>query len=145
MKIILLQDVKNIGKKGQIKDVSDGYARNFLLARNLAMVASPGAIAHVQADQTKMAAQESQREHELKKIAENLNGKKIVLKVRAKDNKLFGSISAKEIANQIEKIGFHIPEKSIAIGHIKELGEYEVKIELDRDISATIKLSVEQI
>jgi len=145
MKIILLQDVKNIGTKGQIKDVSDGYARNFLLAKKLAVVASPEAVVHVQNDQAKIAAQESQRENELKKIAVGLNGKKFILKVRAKNSKLFGSISAKEIAAQIQASGVSVLEKSIQAGHIKELGEHEVTVELGRGIIAKIKLSVEQI
>ena len=144
MKIILLQDVKNIGKKGQIKDVPDGYARNFLLAKKLATVATSEGVAHVQKENEKKQILLQQQKDQAKKIAEALDRKKFIIKARAKDGKLFGSITAKDILGEIKKMNLEIPEKSISVGHIRELGEHEVKISLDFGIKATIILIVEQ-
>jgi len=144
MQIILLQDVKNIGKKGQIKNVPDGYARNFLLARKLAAVATHSGVAQAKHEEEKRKQQESQAKQEVQKLADAINGKQITIKARAKDGKLFGSITAKEIASEIKKQGLAIPEKSISASHIRELGEIKVRINLDFGISANINLLVEQ-
>jgi large subunit ribosomal protein L9 len=137
MQIILLQDVKNIGKKGQIKNVPDGFARNFLFAKKLATAATPAGIA-----QAKLAEEKNKKQTELEKqaahnLADSIDKKRIVIKARAK--------TAKEISLEIKKIGFDIPEKAIASDHIRALGEKSVKINLDFGITATIILAVEQI
>lgn len=144
MQVIFLQDVKNVGKKGQIKNVPDGYARNFLLARKLANVATPANITNAKQEEDKKKMQISLEKQEIQKLAAAIDGKSIVMKARAKDGKLFGSITAKEIANEIAKLGFKIPEKAITADHIKELGEKKVAISLDFGIKATVILVVEQ-
>jgi large subunit ribosomal protein L9 len=144
MQVIFLQDVKNVGKKGQIKNVPDGYARNFLLARKLASIATPASISHLKQEDDKKKLQTSLEKQGVQKIAATIDGKKIIIKARAKDGKLFGSITAKEIASEIKKLGVEIPEKSIAADHIKDLGEKNVTISLDFGIKATIVLVVEQ-
>jgi large subunit ribosomal protein L9 len=144
MQVIFLQDVKNVGKKGQIKNVPDGYARNFLLARKLANVATSTNVANAKQEDDKKKLQVSLEKQTVQKLATDLDGKKIILKARAKDGKLFGSITTKEIAKEIAKIGFNIPEKSIDANHIKDLGEKKVVISLDFGIKATIILVVEQ-
>lgn len=144
MQVILLQDVKNIGKKGQIKNVPDGYARNFLLAKKFAAVATASGVAQVKHEEEKRKAQEAEAKQEVQKLADAINGKQIVLKARAKDGKLFGSITAKEIAMEIKKIGLVVPEKAIQVEHIRELGEKKVKISLEFGISANVTLMVEQ-
>ncbi len=144
MKIILLQDVKNIGKKGQIKEVPDGYARNFLLAKKMAMPATSEGVAHVQKENEKKEVLLRQRKEQVKEMANILRGKEITVKARAKDGKLFGSIKAKDIATEIGKLKLEVPEKAISVGHIKELGSHEVKITLNHDIVVVITLIVEQ-
>ncbi|EKE19274.1 MAG: 50S ribosomal protein L9 [uncultured bacterium] len=144
MQVIFLQDVKNVGKKGQIKNVPDGYARNFLLARKLANIATPANITHAKQEEDKKKMQISLEKQTIQKIAAAIEGKRIVIKARAKDGKLFGSITSKEIANEIKKIGVEIPEKAIQMNHIKDLGEKKVIISLDFGIKATILLIVEQ-
>ena len=145
MRIILLQDVRNIGKKGQIKNVPDGYARNFLLVKKLAAIATESTISQTKFEEEKNNQKLMSEKQTVQKLAENLNGKKIIIKARAKDNKLFGSITAKEIAVEIKKIGFEIPEKAIKADHIKELGEKKVSVNLDFGIKTEIILGVEEI
>jgi large subunit ribosomal protein L9 len=144
MQVIFLQDVKNVGKKGQIKNVPDGYARNFLLARKLASVANAVNVTQAKQEEDKKKMQISLQKQEVQKLADAVEGKRIVMKARAKDGKLFGSITAKEIALEIKKIGVTIPEKSIDAQHIKDLGEKKIIISLDFGIKANIVLVVEQ-
>ncbi|MEI8344157.1 MAG: 50S ribosomal protein L9 [Candidatus Moraniibacteriota bacterium] len=144
MKIILLQDVKNIGKRGQIKEVPDGYARNFLLAKKLATAATPGGVAIVEKENEKKQVILNQQKDQTKKLALALNRKQIIVKARSKGGKLFGSITAKDILNEIKKLNLEIPEKAISVGHIKDLGEHEVKITLDHGIVISINVLVEQ-
>ncbi|KKQ06321.1 MAG: 50S ribosomal protein L9 [Candidatus Moranbacteria bacterium GW2011_GWE2_36_40] len=144
MQVIFLQDVKNVGKKGQIKNVPDGYARNFLLARKLATVANAASLANVKQEEDKKKLQTALGKQTVQKLATAIEGKKFVIKARAKDGKLFGSITAKDINKEIKKAGFDISEKAIQIDHIKDLGEKKVIISFDFGISTTIILVVEQ-
>ncbi|EKD58530.1 MAG: 50S ribosomal protein L9 [uncultured bacterium] len=145
MQVIFLQDVKNVGKKGQLKNVPDGYARNFLLARGLASAATPAAVSKVKQDEEKKKVQLALEKQEIQKLADALKDKKVVIKARAKDGKLFGSITQKEIVLEIRKqLGLIVSEKAITEGHIKELGERSMKISLDFGITATIAVTVEQ-
>lgn len=143
MEIILLQDVKNVGKKGEIKNVPDGFARNFLLAKKLAAVSTPDVAKHIIIEQENKKKQLETEKQETQKIAEALRGKKIIIKTRAKNGKLFGSITAKEILSAIKEAGFVVPEKSISAGHIKELGEKKLDINLNFGIKTEIILGVE--
>jgi large subunit ribosomal protein L9 len=144
MKIILLEDVKNIGKRGQIKNVPDGYARNFLLVKKLAAPATAEAEDKIKKQQLSQK-QEFERQLEiLRKIAAQIKEKTIIVKSKAKDGKLFGSITPKEISAAIKKIGYDVGEKSIGTSHIKELGEKKIDLDLGHGISTHIILRVEQ-
>jgi large subunit ribosomal protein L9 len=145
MQIILLQDVKNVGKKGQLKNVPDGYARNFLLAKNLAAVATESAITQTKSEEEKKNQQLLSEKQAIQKLANDLNGKKFIIKARAKDGKLFGSITAKEISAEIKKSGYNISEKSIQSDHIKELGEKRIGIILTFGIKTEIIVALEEI
>jgi large subunit ribosomal protein L9 len=113
MQVIFLQDVKNVGKRGQIKNVPDGYARNFLLVKKLAAMATAATIAQAKTEETKKNQQFELEKQAAGKLAQDLKEKKFIIKVRAKDGKLFGSITAKEIVSEIKKSGYDISEKSI--------------------------------
>jgi large subunit ribosomal protein L9 len=143
MKIILLQDVKNIGKKGQIKEVPDGYARNFLLAKKLAAVATSGAVAIAEKEEEKKQLMLKEQQAQTQKLADALSKKEIIIKARSKDGKLFGSITAKDIANEIRKLKLEVPEKAIAVGHLRELGSHEVKINLEHNLSVKLNVIIE--
>ncbi|KKQ52517.1 MAG: 50S ribosomal protein L9 [Parcubacteria group bacterium GW2011_GWD2_38_11] len=143
MQVIFLQDVKNVGKKGQIKNVPDGYARNFLLARKLATVATPSSLATVKQEDDKKKLQAALEKQTVQKLATAIEGKRFIIKARAKDGKLFGSITSKDINNEIKKAGFNVSEKAIQADHIKDLGEKKVIISLDFGIKTEIILIVD--
>lgn len=144
MKIILLQDVKKIGKKGQVKEVSDGYARNFLLAKGLAAVATEGA------QKNAAVEQEKQRQRELaeiameQKIVQMLKGGSITIQSKAKNGKLFGSITAREISQNIRQAyKIEIGEKYIGAKHIRDLGPHEVEVRLPHGAKVKITVTIE--
>jgi len=144
MKIILLQDVKGLGKKGAIKEVAEGYARNFLFVKKLAEIATGSGLKKAEAIQKKQMEKDQSDLEKTQELADRLEGKAITLIVKAKDGKLFGSVGTKDIAKELKKENIIVPEKSIALeSPIRELGEYEVKIELDHKIEAMIMVLIE--
>jgi large subunit ribosomal protein L9 len=143
MKIILLQDVKTLGKKGDVKDVSEGYARNFLISKKLAQIATEGAVKNVEAKKAQKNAFEKANLEKLRELAEKLKDRRIVLESREKKGKLFGSILAKDIALELKKENLEISEKSIILKEtIKKIGEYKIEIRLEKDIKSQIILEV---
>lgn len=144
MKIILLQDVKNLGKKGEVKEVAEGYARNFLFARKLAEVATQSGVKNVEIAKKQQIEKDQIDLQKTQELAEQLEGKAITIFAKDKDGKLFGSVQAKSIVKELEKENIFISEKSVVLENpIKELGEYEVKIELDHKIEAMISVIIE--
>lgn len=145
MQIILLQDVKNLGKKGELKNISDGYARNFLFVKKLAEIASREAVERLNLQKKKEKTEELESLEKTKKLAMELKDKLIEIKAKGKGGKLFGSILAKDIVKAINNFGFDISEKSIILpAHIKEVGEYEIKIILNQGTETKIKLKVSE-
>ncbi|MFA6383055.1 MAG: 50S ribosomal protein L9 [Parcubacteria group bacterium] len=144
MRVILLQDVNNIGKQGDIKDVSDGYARNFLLPKKLAEIATPETMRKAEIMKAKQAEVQQADLQKIQALAESLQGREVVIQAKEKDGKLFGSINAKAIAKEMKKDNLDINDKSIILPEpIKEIGEYEVKISLDHGIEASLLVIVE--
>lgn len=144
MKIILLKDVEKLGKKFDVKDVADGYARNFLIPQGLAKPATETALRELE---TEKAAVELAAELDLKKTEETvqeLDGQEIEIQVKiGDDGKLFGSVTPLKIVKAIQKKGFDIKKNQIKLEEpIKEVGEYEVTLELDHGLEAKIKIIV---
>ena len=144
MKIVLLSDVKNIGKCGDIKNVADGFARNFLFPKKLAEMATDAAIKKAEASRQKQTENAKKDLEITQNLAAQLDGKEIVLCAKAKSGKLFGSINAKNIIKELKKEKFDIKENSIILEPIKELGEYDFKIELEHGIKVSLKLIVKE-
>lgn len=144
MKVILLQNVKGLGKAGDIKEVAEGYARNFLIVRKLAEIASESGVRRVETIK-KVEAEKNQMDlQKTQELADQLDGKAVTILAKNKDGKLFGSVHAKDVAKELKKENIIVSEKSIMLPEpIKELGEYEVKIELDHNIEAMIMVIVE--
>ena len=146
MKVLLLEDVKGSGKKGEVVNVSDGYARNFLLPRKMAEPADAQAInaANIQ----KSAAQHRKFTAGIKarEIAQALDGHSVHVKARVGENgKLFGTVSGKEIAAALkEQKGVDVDRKKISVDPIRALGEYPAKLSLFEGISVTVKVIVEE-
>lgn len=144
MKVILLADVKGSGKKNQIIEASDGYARNFLIPKKLAREATNENI-----NAAKLAVSAEAHRKELQKQEAIENGKKleklsVTVKGKAGNGKMFGSISNKDIAEAIKaQHGIDIDKKKIDVPSIKEVGEYTVTLKLFADVSAKMKVIVE--
>lgn len=145
MKVILLSNVKALGRKNEIKEVSDGYARNFLLPKKLAERATPELVQKVQAQEKQRTEKEKEELDKKKKLAGSLQGRKFTLKAKDKKGKLFGSITAKQISEKLAENGFVIWEKCLNISKpIKDLGEHRIKIDLGDGIVAEFDLIVEK-
>lgn len=143
MRIILTQDVKKIGKIGDIKEVSDGYARNFLLPKGLAEIATPETVEESESKKKAEAQKKDQKDRELKDLSEKLSRKSLVIKAKAEEGKLFGSIAPKEIQEALEKEGFQLEEKMIIIkSPLRETGRYDIEIALSKDIRTFISIEI---
>lgn len=141
MKVIFLKDVPNVAKSGDIKDVADGYARNFLLPRNLAMLADASGKRFIESQRQTEAKTES----EMQELAKQLDGKEITLKARVgNEERLHGSITSANIADELQKsAGVDIDKRKIELTEpIHSLGSYEVILRLGKDITPKVKVNV---
>ncbi|MBR5060396.1 MAG: 50S ribosomal protein L9 [Clostridia bacterium] len=145
MKVILKTDVKNLGKKDQLVEVSDGYGRNYLIPRGLALEATAANINTIK-DREKALANKQKREEDMAlSFKEKLDGKTVVIKAKAGENgKLFGAVAAKDVAEAIEQqYKLTIDKKKIVLDEpIKNVGEKDVTIKLHAGIAAVVKVSV---
>lgn len=140
MQVILLQDVKGVGKKGQIINASDGHAMNFLIPRKLAAEANKANLAQLDA-QKKQAENKLNKEIEAaQKIAEKLKAAKIKIPVRVGDGgKMFGSISNKEVAEAVQsQVGIAIDKKKFGVQAVKTLGEHTAQVNLHPQVKAAL-------
>ncbi len=144
MKVILLKDVENVGKKYDIKEVKNGYGRNFLVQKGLAKPATKEAIAWVEVQKS---IQEKKSEEALKKIQEkatSIDGQEVMVPTKVGDeNQLFESINAQKISEKLKELGFDVKKSQIMLETpIKELGEYPVKIKFEHNLEAEITVIV---
>jgi large subunit ribosomal protein L9 len=145
VKVILLSDVKALGKRGEIKDVADGYARNLLFPRKLAVEATPGNIRKLEEEKTRLALKEAKDEGAAKKVAEKLDGLALTFQMKAGEGgKLFGSITSKDITDQIwKKVKIEIDKKQLNLSEpIKSMGRHKVMVHLYRGVTATLEIHV---
>ena len=145
MKVILLQDIEHQGKQGEVVAVADGFARNYLLPRKLAVEAGGGALKNLQA---KLALEERRTEKLLQEAnvtAGLLNEKTVTLRVKAGDNsRLYGRITASDIAEAVARdLSIKLDKRKIGLlDPIKAVGEYDVPIKLHRDVTVPLKVAV---
>ena len=144
MKVILLQDIENIGKKNEVKNVANGYARNFLFPKNLAKIATKEAIEELEKQKE---LEEKKAEEELKttqEIVKKVDGLEIEMPVKVDEQgKLYGSINEVEISKILTDKRFDIKKKQIKIPQpIKEIGEHQITILFDHNLEAEIKIIV---
>ena len=148
MKVILKQEVKSLGKKESMHEVSDGYARNFLLPRGLAVEASAS---NLNVMNTKKDAEKTKKDRELagaKVLAEKLKAVTVIIKTKAGENgKLFGSINSKDISDQIKKdFNIDIDKKKIQlVDTLKAIGSSEIEIKIYPEVSAKVTVKIEHI
>ena len=140
MKVILQQDVKGQGKKGQMVEVSDGYGRNFLLPRKLAVEATAENVNTMKMQDKAKAARLAEEKAQAQALAEKLKGVQVNIKARAAGGKLFGSITNKEISEELKKqFGIDVNKSKIVLGEpIKSFGSFEVKCKLGSEVSGVI-------
>ena len=144
MKVILLKDVKKQGKKDEIINVSDGYAQNYLIKLGLAVPCNDGNKKKLDHELSKRAMEEENRVSECKELSEKL--KNVTLHFNAKtgkNGKMFGSISNKQIAEELKKLGYDIDKKLIEVDHLIDcLGVHKVKINLHKNVVAEVNVEV---
>jgi len=144
MRIILLQDVENVGKKYEIKEVKDGYARNFLIPKGLAKPATEEVLKWLEVQKE---IEVKKAEEELKKVQEVasvIDGQEIIIQVKiGEDDQLFESITSQKISEKLKELGFDVKKNQIDLPEpIKEIGEFPIKIHLEHNLEAEIKVIV---
>ena len=146
MKVVLLQDVKGKGKKGELCNVSDGYARNFLFPKKLAIEADNAALNELKNREESAAHHKKEELQAAKEIAARLDGKTISITAKAgAGGKLFGSVTSKEIAAEIKaKLGIEIDRKKMNVADIKNFGEYTAEIKLHQGVTAKLTVKVSE-
>ena len=145
MKVILLKDVKGTGKKGEIVEVNDGYARNFLIKKGLAQEGTQQNIYVAEQRKKAYEAKIAAERAEAREVANKL--KNVTVKVSAKsgenNGKMFGSVTSEMISNALKDLGFDIDKKKIEIkDSIRDFGEFEVVLKLYSEVSQTLKINV---
>lgn len=145
MKVIFLQDVKGKGKKGDVKNVSDGYARNYLLKNKLAEEATPGNMKALQAQKRKSAELEEQEKEEAVQLKNKLESLEVTLKAKSGEGgRLFGSITSKQIAEALNKDhSIKIDKRKVELDQpIRSLGYTNVPVKLHPEVTGTVKVHV---
>ncbi len=145
MKIILLEDVKKLGKKGDLVDVADGYARNYLFPRDLAEEATAGKIKQLKKEKAALEDRKEKEKEQAQEIAEKLSKAEVSLKVKAgEQGKLFGSVTTKDISEALKKqCKIEVDRRKIELFEpIKTLGEHKVDIKLFPEVVASLTLKI---
>ncbi len=146
MKVVLLQDIKGVGKTDEIKEVNEGYARNFLFPKHFAVQALNKNIKELD-DRKRKEAKESERElQELQGLAGRLDGFEILIKEKASEGGiLYASIGPQRLVQELNKRGFKIEKNQIKNLNIKKAGEYTVNIKLNHGLEAQVRINVETL
>ncbi len=147
MKVIFVEDVPNVARAGEIKDVADGYGRNFLIPRGLASMAGPRSINEARAQVEKRARRRAETESEMKQLAAEIEGKELILTAKTGGKeKLYGSVTAEDIAAGLEKtFGVVVDKRKIEVPEsIRQVGSYEVTVRLAAEIMPTVKVTVKE-
>lgn len=147
MKVILLQDVKNVGKKDSLIEVSEGYARNFLFKKNLAVAATNDNLNLLKQKQGANAARIAREKAEAEASAKTLEGKTFTLKMKCGEGgKLYGALTSANVAECLVQAGYNIDKRNIVLqGNIKNTGRVVCKLKLYQDVSCNINVNVEAL
>ncbi len=144
MKVILLQDVEDVGKKYEVKDVKDGHARNFLIPKKLAKAATPKALEWLESQKDVIEKEIEEGLKKTQELASRLDGVEVTIGLKVGDSgELFESVTAAKIADQLVKMGYEVKKSEVTLKDpIKEVGEYPVKINLDHNLEAEITVVI---
>ena len=146
MKVILKADVKGQGKAGQIVNVSDGYARNFLFPKGLAVEANASAMSELNSKNAAAAHHIEEEKQAARATAAKIEGKTVVIKAKAgAGGKLFGSVTAKEVAEEVKKqLGVEIDRRKLSMNDIKSFGDFPAETKLYNGITAKLTVKVNE-
>lgn len=146
MKVILKEDVSNLGDIGSIIDVKNGYGRNYLIPRNLAVEANPKNIKQFEHQKKIILAKARNVKQSAQDLADQISKMTIILEAKAgEEDKLFGSVTSKDIAEAISKQGVEVDKRKVLLEEpIKRLGSYEVSIKILQDVTATVNVEVKK-
>ncbi|MFZ2955785.1 MAG: 50S ribosomal protein L9 [Candidatus Ozemobacteraceae bacterium] len=144
MEVLLVRDVDRIGTKGETKRVTEGFARNFLFPRSLAVPLSPGAVSHLNLVKVSWERKAAKEKAAVEALAHKINGITIkITKKAGEKGRLFGSVTSAELAEMIKKdTGVEIDKHHITTDHIKELGQHEINVRFAHQAKATVKIIV---
>ena len=144
MEVILRDHVDNLGRRGEIVKVADGYARNYLLPRKLALLATEGNKKQIERERAKFEAKEAEERQVVQAQADRLANVEVVIARRVGDtDALYGSVTTSDIAESLAARGFDVDRRKLQLAEpIKKLGEVDVPVKLHRDVTATIKVKV---
>jgi len=146
LKVAFLKDLNDVARAGDIKEVAEGYARNFLIPRKIAIPASTGIASHIENQIKVHHAREARLDTELARTAQEINGKEIIIKTKAgARDRLYGRVTSSDIARAIkDSTGFDIDKRKISLPEpIRQLGSYQATLKLGKDNTAVIKVLVE--
>ena len=144
IQVILQQDVDKLGKSGEVVRVRPGFARNFLLPRQLAVPATTAEVRRIEHEKVVATARAEKQKKEAREVAGKLDGVKLSITHKAgEDGRLFGSVTAKDIENALKAQGFTVERKKMQLAEaIKQVGSYEIPVKLVGDVTATLKVDV---
>jgi large subunit ribosomal protein L9 len=144
MEVILRDHVENVGKRGEVVKVADGYARNFLLPRKLALVATPGNLKQVERERVKLDTKELEEKTAAEAVASRMSGIEVVISRKVGETEaLYGSVTSSDIAESLAKKGFEIDRRKIGLREpIKKLGEQTVPVKLHREVTVQVPVKV---
>ncbi|MDE5943851.1 MAG: 50S ribosomal protein L9 [Clostridia bacterium] len=145
MKIILLQDVKGQGKKGEVKDVNEGYARNFLIKKGLAEIATATKLNDINQKKSAADFHKAEEVKAMQELAKSISGKLFRISIKAgQGGKVFGSVTGADIAAALQADGYNVDKKKVILAQpIKTVGTYDVDLKLMEGVSSKIKVNVE--
>ena len=145
MEVILRETIDTLGRAGQVVKVSAGYARNYLLPRKLAYVATPGNLKVIEFERQSLIRKEAKQKGEADQLKAMLDNVEIVIRRKVGEQEaLYGSVTNSDVAEELEKKGFQIEKRKIHMDdHIKKLGDFDIPIRLFKDVTAVVKLKVE--
>jgi len=144
MEVILREHVENLGRRGEVVKVADGYARNYLLPRKLALPATEGNKKQIERERAKLEAREAEDRKVAGAMAERMATIELVIERKVGEtDALYGSVTSADVADILAAKGFDIDKRKIQLGDpIKKLGEFDIPVRLQRDVLATVKLRV---
>ncbi len=144
MKVILLKNIKGFGDKGEVKEVSQGYLRNYLLPNKLAEIASEKAIIRAEKERINQIRKEKRDLIKTEKLAEKVDGREIIIKSKANNQgKLYAAVGPLEIATALNKKGLKVAKSNIEIEPIKEIGSYEAIVNFNHGLEARVIVVIE--